>query len=371
MHIPDGYLSPSTCAVLYAAAMPFWAASLRRVRALLSTRFVPLVSLFAAFSFVIMMFNLPLPGGTTGHAVGIAMAAIVLGPWGATIAISVALAIQALLFGDGGILALGANCFNIAVAGSWTAAAVYRLVAGSSPIDARRRVLAGGLAGYCAINVAALLTAFELGMQPLLFHDATGAALYAPYPLGVALPAMMLGHLTFAGLAEALLTAGVVRYLQQSERGLLGSGAFGGAVASPTPAVGAARPAPAFFAARGLWALLGLLLVLSPLGLLAAGSAWAEWSPEDFSDPAARAGIAAASGGASLPAVAPSGLVRLAALWTAPLPDYAPAFLRSATMGYLVSAFVGVGLILLTVAGLRAIGDRFRRGGSPAALPQG
>ena len=110
-----------------------------------------------------------------------------------------------------------------------------------------------------------------------------------------------------------------------------------------------------------------LLLVLSPLGLLAAGSAWAEWSPEDFSDPAARAGIAAASGGALLPAAAPSGLVQLSALWTAPLPDYAPAFLRSATMGYLVSAFVGVGLILLAVAGLQAIGDRFRRGGSPAA----
>ena len=134
-----------------------------------------------------MMFNLPLPGGTTGHAVGIAMAVIVLGPWGATIAISVALAIQALIFGDGGILALGANCFNMAVAGVWTAAAVYRLIAGRSPIDARRRVVAGGLAGYAAINVAALLTAFELGIQPLLFHDASGAALYAPYPLAALL----------------------------------------------------------------------------------------------------------------------------------------------------------------------------------------
>ena len=136
MHIPDGYLSPSTCAALYAAVLPFWAASLRRVKALLATRFVPLVSLFAAFSFVIMMFNLPLPGGTTGHAVGIAMAAIVLGPWGATVAISVALAIQALLFGDGGILALGANCFNMAVAGVWTAAAVYWL---NTPRSTSRR----------------------------------------------------------------------------------------------------------------------------------------------------------------------------------------------------------------------------------------
>lgn len=362
MHIPDGYLSPSTCAALYAAALPFWAAALRRVRVLLATRFVPLVALFAAFSFVIMMFNLPLPGGTTGHAVGIAMAAIVLGPWGATIAISVALAIQALLFGDGGILTLGANCFNLAIAGSWVAAAVYRLVSAGAPLLSPRRIFAGGLAGYCAINVAAVLTALELGLQPLLFHDVTGAALYAPYPLSVTLPAMMLGHLTLAGLAEAILTAGVVRYLQRSERALLGgeameaAGGLGVAVAEAG-------------SMRRLWALLGLLLVLSPLGLLAAGSAWAEWSPADLADPAARAAIAAASGGAALPAAAPSGLVRLTTLWTAPLPDYAPAFLRSPAMGYVVSALVGIGIIVLAVVGLQLLVDRTRRGDPGAALP--
>ncbi len=358
MHIPDGYLSPSTCAVLYAAALPFWTVALRRVRALLATRFVPLISLFAAFSFVVMMFNLPLPGGTTGHAVGIGMAAIVLGPWGATLAISVALAIQALLFGDGGVLALGANCFNMGVAGSWVAAAVYRLGTRGAALEARRRVVVAGLAGYCAINVAALLTAVELGVQPLLFHDATGAALYAPYPLGVALPAMMLGHLTFAGCAEALLTAGVVRYLQHSERSLLEFG--GGGVGLVTAA---AR------ATRSLWAALGLLLVLTPLGLRTAGSAWAEWSPAELGDPAARAAIAAASGGAALPAAAPSGLVRLAAFWTAPLPGYAPAFLRSAAMGYLLSALFGLGILVLAVVALQLLVDRTRRGGPRAAHP--
>lgn len=361
MHIPDGYLSPSTCAAFYAAALPFWAAALRRVKALLATRLVPLVSLFAAFSFVLMMFNLPLPGGTTGHAVGIAMAAIVLGPWGATIALSVALAIQALLFGDGGILALGANCFNMAIAGVWTAAVVYRLIAGRSPIDARRRVIAGGLAGYAAINVAALLTALELGIQPLLFHDATGAALYAPYPLAVAVPAMMLGHLTFAGLAEGLLTAGLVGYLQHSERSLLEFGASG--LRPPTLRRAASE--------RGLWATLGFLLVLSPLGLLAAGSAWGEWSPADLGDPAVRSAIAAASGGVAPPAAAPGGLVRLANFWTAPLPDYAPAFLRSPAMGYLVSALVGVGLIVLAAVALQVVFDRHRRGGPSVHLPQG
>ena len=114
MHIPDGYLSPATCATLYAGAAPFWWVSLRRMQRGLNTHMVPLLSVFAAFSFIIMMFNLPLPGGTTGHAVGVGIAAIVLGPWASILAISIALIIQALLFGDGGITAIGANCFKLA-----------------------------------------------------------------------------------------------------------------------------------------------------------------------------------------------------------------------------------------------------------------
>ena len=93
MHIPDGYLSPSTCATLYVASAPFWYIALQRVRRLLNTRLVPLLAVFSAFSFVIMMFNLPLPGGTTGHAVGMGIATIVLGPWGSMLAVSVALLI--------------------------------------------------------------------------------------------------------------------------------------------------------------------------------------------------------------------------------------------------------------------------------------
>src|ERR1039457_6564656 len=126
MHIPDGYLSPSTCAGLAAAAAPFWYMALKRVKASLSARLIPLLSLFAAFCFVIMMFNLPLPGGTTGHAVGMGVAAIVLGPWAAILAVSIALVIQASFFGDGGITAIGANCFNMAIAGSLVAYWAYR-----------------------------------------------------------------------------------------------------------------------------------------------------------------------------------------------------------------------------------------------------
>src|SRR5579872_2317839 len=227
MHIPDGYLSPATCASLYAGSAPFWYTGLRRVKKLLHTRLVPLLSLFAAFSFVIMMFNLPLPGGTTGHAIGVGIAAVVLGPWASMLAISIALIIQALFFGDGGITAIGANCFNMAIVGSLSAYGIYRLLAGRAPIESPHRVMAGAIAGYVAINLSALAAAVELGIQPLLYRNATGAALYAPYPLQIAIPAMMAGHLTVAGLAEMVVSGGVVAYLQRMEPNLLRATARG------------------------------------------------------------------------------------------------------------------------------------------------
>ncbi|HYA17526.1 MAG TPA: energy-coupling factor ABC transporter permease, partial [Bryobacteraceae bacterium] len=172
MHIPDGYLSPSTCAALYAGSTPFWYTALRRMRRAVHTRMIPLISVFAAFSFIVMMFNLPLPGGTSGHALGVAIAAIVLGPWASILAISTALTVQAVFFADGGITALGANCFNIAITGSLSAWAVYRLIAGRAPIESPRRVMAAAIAGYTAINLGALLAAVEFGIQPRFFHDA-------------------------------------------------------------------------------------------------------------------------------------------------------------------------------------------------------
>lgn len=339
MHIPDGYLSPATCAALYATSAPFWYVALGRVKRQLTTRLIPLLSVFAAFSFVVMMFNLPLPGGTTGHAVGVGIAAIVLGPWASMLAISIALLIQAVFFGDGGITALGANCFNMAVVGSLVAYVVYRAAAGRSALTSQRRVMAAGLAGYLAINASALLTAIEFGIQPMLFRDASGAPLYAPYPLAVAIPAMMAGHLTVAGLAETVVSAGLVAWLQRSHASLLRATAPG--------ANDGEEAGPGWQAARPLLAGLAILMLLTPLGILAVGTAWGEWSPADFANPAARRQIAAVSGNQALPLRTPEGLTKLSSVWTAPFPDYAPPFLRSAPFGYLLSATFGAGLILL------------------------
>ena len=329
MHIPDGYLSPSTCATLYGGAIAAWYAALQRLKRVLLSRVVPLISVFAAFSFVVMMFNLPLPGGTTGHAVGVTIAAIVLGPSGAMVAISLALALQALFFGDGGITTLGANCFNMAVIGSLIAYGSYSLLAAKASFDSRRRIVAAAIAGYLAINAAALAAAIELGLQPALFHDPSGTPLYAPYPLRIAVPAMMIGHLTFAGLAEAAIAAGLLAYLQVAEPGLLG--AAGGRAPGSRPAIGRGP------GLQRIWLLIALLMMLTPLGILAAGKAWGEWSPAELAQSSAPNGSAIG---------VPAGLQRLANVWSAPFPAYAPAFVRSPHFGYLLSAIFGVGLLL-------------------------
>jgi cobalt/nickel transport system permease protein len=346
MHIPDGYLSPSTCATLYVGAAAGWYSALRRLKRVLFTRVVPLISVFAAFSFVVMMFNLPLPGGTTGHALGVTIAAIVLGPSGAILALSIAIAIQALFFGDGGISTLGANCFNMAIAGSLVAYATYRAVAAGSAISSTRRVVSAAIAGYLAVNASALLAATEFGIQPMLFHDAGGTPLYAPYPLSIAIPAMMIGHLTFAGLAEAVISAGLVAYLQAADPALL-RGTSGVSVESIAPAV-----RPAARSLRRLWLGVAALMLLTPLGILAAGTAWGEWSPSELAQ-------AATPTAASAPAsVAPAGVQRLSNLWTAPFPAYAPTFVRSRGFGYLLSAMFGVGLLLLVSLLMRHLLDR-------------
>jgi cobalt/nickel transport system permease protein len=356
MHIPDGYLSPATCAVLYAGAAPFWYVALRRVRRAMHTRLVPVLSLVAAFSFVVMMFNIPLPGGTTGHAVGVGVATVVLGPAASMLAVSIALVIQAFFFGDGGITAIGANCLNMAVVGSLTAHVVYRAVSGRVDLGSRLRWMAAAAAGYAAVNASALCAAVEFGIQPMLYRDAAGAPLYAPYPLGIAVPAMMLGHLTVAGAAEALLSAGVVAFIQRTDPGVLRL--------NPAHAAALAAPASARHALRSLWLGLGVLMLLTPLGIMAAGTAWGEWAASDFASPAGRQEIAAASLKREPPAGVPAGLERLSSAWTAPWADYAPRFVRSPAIGYLLSAMFGVGLVVLLSGGIaRALALRRRRGG--------
>ncbi|KPK97954.1 MAG: cobalamin biosynthesis protein CbiM [Omnitrophica WOR_2 bacterium SM23_72] len=221
MHIPDGYLGPPTSVLFYVAMLPLWSQASRIVKRMFKARQVPLLAIAAAFSFVIMMFNVPIPAGSTGHATGAVLAAILLGPWAACIAVTVALVVQALLFGDGGITAIGANCFNMAFVQVFAGYYLYKVISGSSPVTSNRRVIAAAVSGYVALNIAALSTAIMFGIQPVLHKAASGQSLYCPYGLNVAIPAMLGEHLLIFGWVEAIVTALVIKYLQKQDPSLL------------------------------------------------------------------------------------------------------------------------------------------------------
>ncbi len=343
MHIPDGYLSPQTYLPAYAVMVPIWALALRRLQATLRARQVPLLALGAAFCFVIMMFNIPIPGGTTGHAVGAVLIAILLGPWAAIVAVSLALTEQALLFGDGGITALGANCLNMAVIMPLVGWGVYRLLAGRAPAGSRRHLVAAGIGGYLGLNAAALSAGVMFGIQPLIAHDAAGRALYAPFGLHIAVTAMVAGHLLI-GFVEALVTGLVLVYLQRTAPGALPA-----AMQQPT-----AAPKPILLP-RLVFAL-GVLALLSPLGLYLpahfhAGAAWGEWGKDEIA-------VQVAKAHPGQPGYFPHGMTGNADHWRAPLPDYAPSSVTDVPLSrqsvwYVFSALIGGALLIGVSFGLR------------------
>jgi cobalt/nickel transport system permease protein len=219
MHIPDGYLSPQTYIPFYAVFISVLGVAVKKIKKTLSVKMIPFLGMSAAFAFLIMMFNIPIPGGTSGHAVGAALIALIFGPWVATVSISVALIIQAFVFGDGGITAIGANCFNMGFFMSFVAYWIFKLIAGGSPGILRVR-LAAFFSGYLSLCFTAVLTAIEFGIQPLL-ASSNGTPLYAPYPLKVAIPAMALEHFLVFGIVEGLITSMLFLYFYKNNREMI------------------------------------------------------------------------------------------------------------------------------------------------------
>lgn len=225
MHIPDGYLSPQTYIPLWGTFVVFLSIALKKLKKTLSIRNIPYLSMASAFTFLIMMFNIPIPGGTSGHLVGASIISIILGPWAAMVSVSIALIIQSLIFSDGGITTIGANCFNMAVVIPFVSFYVFRLINGAG-LNGKRTWLASFISGYTGINAAAIVTAFFFGIQPIIASTPDGQPLYAPYGLEIALPAMMLEHLLLIGLIEGMVTAFLLKYFIKNEPELIYSLSF-------------------------------------------------------------------------------------------------------------------------------------------------
>ena len=282
MHIPDSVLSPAVSIAVGAVMVPIWAVAAKQVKAKLGSKQTPMLALGAAFCFVIMMFNIPALGGTTAHPVAGTLLAILLGPWAACIGISVALAIQALFFGDGGILAYGVNCFVMAFVLPFVGYAIYRALMSRFPEREGWRAFASATGAYFGINAAAAVVATFLGVQPSLFHEANGQPLYFPFGLNITLPAMMGTHLLVAGPAEAIVTALVVRFVMKSGIPLYDSmkRADGDTLELALP-----NRKPRY---EGLLVGLLALVALVPLGLLAKGDAWGEWDANGVKEETAK-----------------------------------------------------------------------------------
>jgi cobalt/nickel transport system permease protein len=316
MHIPENYLAPATCGVMTVAMVPIWVHAVKKVKLELPKEKIPLLGVGAAFSFLAMMFNVPLVGGTTGHAVGGTLIALLFGPDAACIAVSVALLLQAVIFGDGGILAFGANCFNMAFVLPYLGFFIYNFLLKRVT---KNKNVAAAIGSYIGINAAALCASIEFGLQPLLFTDSAGNALYCPYDLSVSIPAMMIPHLAVAGVVEAVFTVAVFAFVRSTSPDLVFEN-----IKSET-----GNHFPVF-------GLVALLIAATPLGLIATAPAWGEWGAEEIAE--------VVTNGSAL-GYTPSGLLNG---WTLEsiMPDYSLEGMNE-TLAYILSAVIGVALLII------------------------
>jgi cobalt/nickel transport system permease protein len=196
MHIPDGFLTPeiaAACAVPAVGAVGYGARAASRE---LDERRVPLLGVTAAFVFAAQMLNFPVAGGTSGHFLGAALAAILLGPWLAGVVLSVVLVVQSFVFADGGVTALGANVLNMGVIGGLAVGGLMVAAQRLLPKSRTTTLAVAGVGAWLAVVAGSVACAFEL-------------AISGTVPLGTVLPAMLGVHMLI-GAGEAVITVAAV-----------------------------------------------------------------------------------------------------------------------------------------------------------------
>jgi cobalt/nickel transport system permease protein len=207
LHAPDGFFSTPVSGFFWLVTAIVLGISLKKAGEQLDERAVPLMGVMAAFIFAAQMFNFTIPGGTSGHLLGGVLAAILLGPWAGTIVMACVVGVQALVFQDGGLVVLGVNIFNMGIVGTLGGFWLYRTLTVVLGGEEKSRLVAAAIAAWCAVFVAAVLTAFELAIS-----DTTS--------LSTALPAMAGWHVLI-GIGEALITVAALSFIAASRADLL------------------------------------------------------------------------------------------------------------------------------------------------------
>jgi len=294
LHIPDGFLSILVAAVTWLIVLGILAYALRQAQHALDERLIPLAGIMGAFIFAAQMINFPVAGGTSGHFIGAALAFIVLGPWLGLLTMTAVIALQALLFQDGGLLAMGANILVMGVVPGFIGYQVYRFGAGRD-----RQVQLGitGTAAWLSIMAAALVTTLLLAFS-------------ATTTLAVALPVMMAVH-ALIGLGEALITVSALVLIMRSRPTLLQTGHENG---------------------HNSWLIVGLIIVL----LLVLLAPFASGHPDGLTWVAEMSGFSEA---------ARSSPYQL-------LPDYTLPPFGETPISTILAGFVGVLVVSLVIIGI-------------------
>jgi cobalt/nickel transport system permease protein len=207
LHAPDGFLTFPVAAVMWVLTIAVLGYSVARANRTLDERAVPLMGVTAAFIFAAQMVNFPVAGGTSGHLLGGVLAAILLGPWVGSLVMATVIAVQALVFQDGGLLVLGANIFNMGIVGTLGGYAIYRVLCRLLGGEERGRLPAAAVAAWASVLLGALAMTAELVVS-------------GTSPLEVALPAMAGVHVLI-GIGEALITVGALALIRAVRPDLL------------------------------------------------------------------------------------------------------------------------------------------------------
>jgi cobalt/nickel transport system permease protein len=307
MHIPDGFLSPVVALICWVITIAVVAVAIRKTNHQLGQKQVPLMGIMAAFIFAAQMINFPVAGGTSGHLLGGALAAIVLGPWPAVLVMTAVIAVQALLFQDGGLLVMGANILNMGILTAAVGYGLYRLVANRGK---GLKLVGAGLAAWLSVMTAALATSLELWLS--------GTA-----GLEIVIPAMMSVH-ALIGIGEALITVAALAFIMQVRPDLL--------------------PGEKKTVKGGLgWAVVGLLIALAVVVI----------SPLASADPDGLERVAEDMGFLAAGQASPYEII----------PDYTIPFLGETPLSTIVAGAIGV---LVVLAIIYMLGRALRR---PAENP--
>lgn len=208
LHVPDGFLNLPITLITWICAIALIALSLKQVQSDYQERAVPLMGVCAAFIFAAQMINFPIPGGTSGHLLGGTLAGVLLGPWAGSLVMAVVFMVQAFLFQDGGVTALGANIFNMGLIGTFGGYYLYRSIRYGLGRDTLKGVLAGAaIASWTSVVVAAIICAFQLAVSGTV-------------PLLVALSAMAFWHVMI-GIGEAIITVIAISYIFKTRPDLI------------------------------------------------------------------------------------------------------------------------------------------------------